>query len=70
MPRDLPIGNGSLTVNFDAAYNLRDIHFPWGGLENHTEGSACRTGVWVGGRFAWLSDNSWRRRLRYCVCSG
>lgn len=52
-------------VSFDAAYNLRDIHFPWVGLENHTAGEPCRTGVWVDGRFAWLSDQTWRLRLRY-----
>lgn len=65
MPRDLPIGNGSLLVSFDASYSLRDIYFPWVGLENHTAGARCRTGVWVDGQFAWLSDQSWRKRLHY-----
>ncbi|MBI4499014.1 MAG: glycoside hydrolase family 15 protein [Chloroflexi bacterium] len=65
MPRDLPLGNGSLLVSFDEAYNLRDLYFPRVGMENHTAGEPCRTGVWVDGKFAWLSDRAWRKRLRY-----
>src|SRR5438067_1573419 len=28
MARDLPIGNGNLTVNFDHEYNIRDVYYP------------------------------------------
>ena len=28
MPKDLPISNGNLLLNFDADYRLRDIYFP------------------------------------------
>ena len=28
MPRDIPVGNGSLLVNFDADYALRDLYWP------------------------------------------
>ncbi len=65
MPRDLVLANGSLLVNFDRAYNLRDVYYPSVGQENHTEGGPCRFGVWVEGQFAWVSDASWRRELRY-----
>jgi len=65
VPRDLPIGNGSLLVNFDREYQLRDIYYPRVGQENHTAGDACRFGVWAGGQFAWLSDDGWARDLRY-----
>ncbi len=65
MPRDLPIGNGSLLANFDSAYQLRDLYWPHVGSENHTNGHASRFGVWVDGRFSWVSDNFWRRDLRY-----
>ena len=47
MPRDLPIGTGSLLVNFDTRYTLRDIYFPHVGQENHTAGARNRFGVWV-----------------------
>jgi len=26
--RDIPVGNGSLLVNFDDKYQIRDIYFP------------------------------------------
>src|SRR5437763_667047 len=47
MPRDLPVGNGALLVNFDSTGTLRDIYFPRVGQENHTSGHLCRFGVWV-----------------------
>src|SRR2546428_11025511 len=65
MPRDLPLGNGSMLVNFDASYTLGDVYFPRVGQENHTTGQPCRFGVWADGAFAWLSDGSWHRDLRY-----
>lgn len=63
--RDIPVGNGSLLVTFDEFYQIRDIYFPRVGKENHTEGHACKFGVWVDNQFAWVSDKSWRRELRY-----
>lgn len=65
MPRDLPIGNGSLLVTFDDSYQLRDLYWPHVGLENHTKGNACRFGIWVDGRFHWIDDAGWSRRLHY-----
>ena len=56
MPRDLPLGNGMLLVNFDASYQLRDLYWPHIAQENHTASHPCRFGVWVGGRFAWTTD--------------
>ena len=67
MSRDLPLGNGSLLVNFDQQYQLRDIYYPRVGQENHTSGRPCRFGVWVDGRFAWLDDGGWSRNLVYCA---
>lgn len=63
--RDLPVGNGSLLVNFDDKYQIRDIYFPHVGQENHTEGFPCRFGVWVDGEFAWVADSGWSRTLEY-----
>ncbi len=65
MPRDLPLGNGSMLVNFDHNYNLRDIYWPHVGEENHTLGHLCRMGVWVDGQFAWVDDGAWHRELLY-----
>ncbi len=63
--RDIPVGNGSLLVNFDDKYQIRDIYFPHVGQENHTDGAVSRFGVWCDGSFAWTSDAGWERDLRY-----
>jgi len=65
MPRDIPVGNGSLLVNFDHRYQLRDLYWPHVGEENHTEGHPSRFGVWVDGQFTWVSDDSWEKTLDY-----
>ncbi|HCA59089.1 MAG TPA: glycoside hydrolase family 15, partial [Blastocatellia bacterium] len=63
--RDIPVGNGSLLVNFDDKYQIRDIYFPHVGQENHTDGAVSRFGVWCDGSFAWTSDAGWEGDLRY-----
>jgi glucoamylase len=65
MPRDLPLSNGSLLVNFDDQYRIRDIYWPYVGQENHTTGHAFRFGVWADGHFRWMADPGWQRTLRY-----
>lgn len=63
--RDIPVGNGSLLVNFDDRYQIRDIYFPRVGQENHTEGFPFRFGVWVDGTFSWIFTDDWIRTLAY-----
>jgi len=65
MPRDIPVGNGSLLVNFDQTYQLRDLYWPHVGQENHTTGHPSRFGVWVDGQFRWVDDASWQHTLDY-----
>lgn len=64
MPRELCVGNGNLLVGFDSDLNIRDIYFPFVGMENHVDGHFCRFGVWVDGEFSWIGG-SWNRRLSY-----
>jgi GH15 family glucan-1,4-alpha-glucosidase len=65
MPRDLPLGNGSLLLNFDSQYNLRDIYWPRVGQELHTSGDISHTGIWVDGQFSWLDAPEWQREMLY-----
>ena len=65
MPRDIPIANGNLLITFDSRYTLRDVHFPYVGLENQTRGQACRFGVWVDGQLSWIHEPAWQKKLRY-----
>lgn len=63
--RDIPVGNGSLLVNFDDKYQIRDIFFPHVGQENHTEGFPFRFGIWADGEFSWIFQDGWHRSLKY-----
>src|ERR1039458_5097736 len=65
MPRDLPIGNGRMLVNFDSSYCVRDVYYPRVGRENQTLGEKCRTGIWVDGQFSWFHEDGWTRSLKY-----
>lgn len=64
MPRDIPLGNGKLLINFDRYYRIRDIYFPHVGKENQTVGHPWRFGVWVDGQLAWLGPD-WQITLKY-----
>lgn len=64
MPRDIPVGNGSLLVAFDREYRLRDLFFPHVGLENHAVGHAFQFGVWIDGQWSAMGPE-WRKELRY-----
>lgn len=56
MPRDIPVGNGSVLVAFDSNSILRELYFPHVGEENHTRGEPFRFGVWVNGVFSWVPE--------------
>lgn len=64
MPRDIPVGNGSLLIGFDKNYYIRDLYFPFVGKENHVQGNECKFGVWADGQFAWMHDG-WEKVLNY-----
>ena len=63
MPRDLPLGNGTLLVTFDRLYQLRDVYFPFVGQEDHTVGGPCLFGVWADGQFSWSGDEIGRAHV-------
>lgn len=65
MPRDLPIGNGTLLAAFDSDYQIRDFYYPRVGKENHAQGFPWRFGVWLDGDFFWFGQGDWSLRLDY-----
>ncbi len=65
MPRDIPLGNGSLLAAFDRNYQIRDLYWPHVGQENQSQGHPFKLGVWVDGNFRWLDDEKWVRELNY-----
>ncbi|MDB5053524.1 MAG: hypothetical protein JWM44_1574 [Bacilli bacterium] len=56
MSRDLPVGNGSVLVNFDMVYNIRDLYFPYVGQENQGSGYPSHFGVWTPKGFFGIDD--------------
>lgn len=64
MPRNLPIGNGSLLVAFDSHYRLADFYYPHVGMENHAAGK-FRFGVFADGALHETDELSWQRTLEY-----
>ncbi len=64
MPRDLPIGNGSLLVAFDAQYRLSDFYFPRVGMENQA-GAKFRFGVYADGALHATDEPPWQHTLEY-----
>ena len=66
MPRDLPIGNGQLLINFDSDFRIRDVYYPFVGKENHAGGHAFRFGVMAFGKFSWVGrETGWDITLAY-----
>lgn len=65
MPRDLPIGNGTLLASFDLDYQIRDFYYPRVGKENHALGYPWRFGVWLAGEFSWLDRDNWTLERAY-----
>ena len=60
MPRSLTLGNGNILVCLDKYAQVRDLYFPYVGLENHVGGhDVHRIGVWVDGKLRWLNHPSW-----------
>lgn len=69
MPRSLVLGNGSMFAAFDEHLQMRDLYFPYVGMEDHTTyGNVHRVGVFVEGKgFSWLSDGGWKTQSGYML---
>ena len=65
MTRHIVLGNQSMLVNIDKWLQIRDIYFPYVGLENHLMGHAMRIGVFADGKLSWVNEEGWVRKLRY-----
>jgi oligosaccharide amylase len=60
MAKYTTLGNGHALVTLDRNSMVRDLYYPYVGLENHVGGRyAHLIGVLVDGRFSWLNDGSW-----------
>lgn len=59
MSRSFVLGNGNILICVDECAQVRDVYFPYVGLENHIGGRfKHRLGVWADGKMRWF-ENSW-----------
>lgn len=62
--KNLSLGNGNMLINLDQHGLVRDLYYPYCGLENQVGGHfKHRIGIWVDGDFSWLDDGSWQINL-------
>ena len=60
MARSIVLGNGNIYVGLDKYAQVRDLYFPYVGLENQVGGHYKHlVGIWVENKFSWLNDDSW-----------
>lgn len=61
---EIVLGNGKALISVDKSAQLRDLYFPFVGLENHVGGSHLhRIGIWIDGKISWTSESSWRSEV-------
>lgn len=65
MARALTLGNGTFLVCLDEHGFVRDMYYPYVGLENHVAGNKHRIGIWVNEKFSWIDDGSWKISIGY-----
>lgn len=60
MAKSLMLGNGSLLIGLDRYGQVRDLYFPYVGLENHMHHTNThRIGVFADGRLSWFNSGEW-----------
>lgn len=60
MPKLVNLGNGQLLIGIDNKALVKDLYYPYAGLENHvSEHLTHHIGVFAEGKFSWMGDNDW-----------
>ncbi len=66
MPRSLVLGNGHMLATFDEHLQMRDLYYPYVGMEDQTTyGHLHRVGFFIEGAFHWMDDGSWEISIDY-----
>ena len=61
MPKNIVLGNGKTLIGINKEAELRDLYYPFVGLENHVGGRfRHRIGVFVEGKLSWTSSKDWK----------
>lgn len=69
MAKALTLGNGSMLVGIDERGEVRDLYYPYVGLENHISSASGtflhRVGVYVDGTLRWLDHPSFKVEVSF-----
>ncbi len=66
MSKSLVLGNGSMLICYDDRAQVRDLYYPYVGIENHVgRGTIHRLGVFADGKMFWFTDSSWKIKIDY-----
>lgn len=65
MSRALVLSNGAFSICLDKFGYVRDVYYPYVGLENHVVGKRHRIGVMVNDTFSWVHDKGWKISISY-----
>ncbi len=62
MGRPVMLGNGALTIGLNEQGLVNDFYYPYVGLDNlsNARNLSHKIGIWVGGKFSWVDDGSWK----------
>jgi len=65
MTRPIILGNGNMLVCLDKHNRIRDFYYPYVGQENHVSSNNHMVGLFVDGKFSWLSEDGWDLSMKY-----
>lgn len=64
MPKALSLGNGNILICTDKRLQVRDVYFPYVGLENHVGGHYThRIGVFADHQLNWFDHSNWQMNI-------
>ncbi len=64
MPKSINLGNGKVLIGLDQYGQLKDLYYPYPGLENHvSEALTHKIGIFVDNSFSWIDDGSWNVKV-------
>lgn len=65
MPKIAALGNGKVLIGLDEKAQIKELYFPYPGLENHLgKNQSHKLGVFVDQTFSWLNDDDWKMEYK------
>jgi len=65
MARAIVVSNGEMCVTLDLSGRVRDVYYPYVGLENQVSGEPHKIGIRINGVFSWIESDAWEISIGY-----